>query len=146
MVHELAQTFFISQRNDAFAICNIILPNADQHDRKPHPPISHYVTSLLECPYFRDFLVLVASFVHLFCLLGAPNCKYMYIPLHYTMPLLVLEHEYVYCCVLSLRARLSGPVGSGFRLRCWSSSPCGVYAQCSPSVSPSSQWIKVSHL
>lgn len=34
MIHELGQTFFISETKDVFAICNIILPNADQHDRK----------------------------------------------------------------------------------------------------------------
>ena len=34
MIHELGQTFFITQTKDAYAICNIILPNADQHDRK----------------------------------------------------------------------------------------------------------------
>lgn len=34
MVHELGQTFFITETADMFAICNVILPNADQHDRK----------------------------------------------------------------------------------------------------------------
>ena len=34
MVHELGQTFFMAKTQDAFTICNIILPNADQHDRK----------------------------------------------------------------------------------------------------------------
>jgi hypothetical protein len=36
MIHELGQTFFISESKGAYAICNIILPNADQHDRKYH--------------------------------------------------------------------------------------------------------------
>ena len=34
MIHELGQTFFIMQAKDAFTICNIILPNSDQHDRE----------------------------------------------------------------------------------------------------------------
>ena len=51
MVHELGQTFFITQTSDAFAICNIILPNADQHDRKILL-FSQYFLTLHSCSHF----------------------------------------------------------------------------------------------
>lgn len=34
MISEVASTFFILETKDKFTICNIILPNADQLDRK----------------------------------------------------------------------------------------------------------------
>ena len=52
MIHELGQTFFISEAKDAYAICNIILPNADQHDReysssRKIPRICHHLFAIL---------------------------------------------------------------------------------------------------
>ena len=34
MVYELSSTFLIKDREDTFTICNVILPNADQLERK----------------------------------------------------------------------------------------------------------------
>ena len=34
MIFEVMQTYFIKEVNEAYTVCNVILPNADQLDRK----------------------------------------------------------------------------------------------------------------